>query len=273
MKPCSARAATLPADRGKPLKGKRVVITRPLDQAPELADRLAALGAEIIHLPSIEIGPPKSLESLDSAIRSVDSYDWIVFTSLNGVKYFFERYDLHQKSPAPPAPLRRAKIAAIGPATARSLQARGVVPDFIPKAFLSDEIAKGLTRVKGKRILLPRADIAPDTLPAALRKKGAVVDAVPVYRTVGASRASFDLLKEPVDLVTFTSSSTVAHFMGAYSVMPAGALVACIGPKTAATAREHGLPVHILAKEHTVPGLVQAIVSHYQSREVAAHAR
>lgn len=280
MRPGSTRS-------GGPLAGKRIVVTRPRDQAAELHEKLTALGAVVLPLPAIEIKPPKSYKPLDAAISRLAEYDWIVFTSANGVKYFFERCEKCRdpKFRLRPGKLGRLKIAAIGPATAMALEERGVSPDFVPREYLSDEIARNMKRIAGKRILLPRADIAPGTLPLALREKGARVDVVAAYRTVrpsatNASGAKARAALTGADVIVFSSSSTVTNFLAAYPGWPeteglasphgepakdtAGTRVACIGPKTAATARENGLPVHILAREHTATGLVRAIVEYYQ---------
>lgn len=268
MRPCNARSAALP------LEGKRIVITRPKEQAADLHARLTALGAEVLTLPAIAIRPPKSFKPLDDAIAHLADYDWIVFTSVNGVKYFFERCEKYKDAKFRVS--TKAKVAAIGPATAMALEERGVSPDFVPHEYLSDEIARSMRRIAGKRILLPRADIARDTLPVALREKGARVDVVAAYRTVrpAATKANGARSRNSLaraDVITFTSSSTVTHFMSSYGRVPAETLIACIGPKTAATAREHGLRVHILARDHTAPGLVQALVEFFHHSQTPSH--
>ena len=249
------------------LAGIRILITRPKSSNEPLSEKLRSLGAETIELPTIEIVAPKSTEALDHSIRDLSNYDWVIFTSVNGVRFFLERMKyLGVASDV----LQRVKIAAIGSATARSLEKSAKKPDFVPKEFLSEKIVYGLGDVKGKRILLPRADIASRNLPIGLMGKGAIVEEVVVYETIIPKDLSLNRLQSilslGVDLVTFTSPSTIRNL--AYVTGPIGleALikeikVACIGPVTAEAARGLGVHVDIVPSNHSVDDLVEAIVN------------
>jgi uroporphyrinogen-III synthase len=227
-----------------PLAGRRIVITRPEADATRLADRLRALGALPVVVPSIEIeftDPPE----LDRALRDLAGYHWVIFTSRNGVEAVFRRIGR----------LVGPKVAAIGPATAEALRGRGVTPDLVPPEYVAEAILASLPEVRGLRFLLPRADIAREALADGLRRGGAAVDEIAAYRTRPARRQA---LLGPVDAVTFTSSSTVRGFLAGGSV-PAGAKVICIGPITAQTARECGLEVTAVAEQYTEDGLIEAL--------------
>ncbi len=228
------------------LAGRRIVITRPEADATRLADRLRALGAVPIVAPAIRIeftDPPE----LDNALANLTRYHWIVFTSRSGVEAVFRRTD----SVAGP------KVAAIGPATAATLRAHGVEPELVPSEYVAEAILDGVGDVRGLRFLLPRADIARETLVEGLESRGATVDEIAAYRTVEVSAPRAEL--GPIDAVTFTSSSTVRGFLAGGPV-PAGAKVVCIGPITAQTAREHGLDVAAVAQHYTEDGLIAALV-------------
>jgi uroporphyrinogen-III synthase len=234
------------------LQGRRIVITRPRDRAQRLAERLRSLGAEPIVFPTVRIEPADP-GPLDAAVRSLEHYDWIVFTSANGVDAFYVRLLAAGKDARE---LARRKVAAIGPVTAQALRQRGIEPALVPEEYVAEAILRALGEVRGQHFLLPRADIAREALAAGLRRKGAVVTEVAAYRTVGAGTAPPDLSR--ADAVTFTSSSTVRHFVASGAV--AGkAKVVCIGPVTAATARELGLTVHAVATTYTEDGLIQAL--------------
>lgn len=248
------------------LQGKRILVTRAKEQASVLSERLRALGAEPIELPTITIAPLEDFQLLDRAIKLlVDAqYDWIIFTSANGVRFFLERLQVlgHDAQR-----LSAMKLAAIGPATAEALKKRGLKVHYMPTRYLAEEIAAGIGDVQGKSILLPRADIAPRQLAEALRAKGALVDEVVAYRTLpaDAQAARPKKLLNEIDVITFTSASTVRHFAqlldGPDLVRALSKVkVACIGPITAKAAEELGLKVDILAEEHTIDGLVKAIV-------------
>jgi len=236
-----------------PLAGRRILITRPRAQAADLCARLAALGAEPIVFPTIEITPLEDTALLDRAIDQLSTYHWIIFTSRSGVEAVFRR----TRSIAGP------KVAAIGPATATTLRARGVEPDLVPAEYLAEAILEALGEVRGLRFLLPRADIAREALVDGLEHRGAVVHEIAAYRTTELSVRRADL--GPVDAVTFTSSSTVRGFLAGGPV-PDGAKVVCIGPITAQTAREHGLDVAAVAEHYTEDGLIAALGAAFARR-------
>ena len=255
----------------KLLKGKRIVVTRAAQQAEPLVTQLCALGAEVVCFPTIDFAPPDNWEPLDRAIASLKAYDWLIFTSVNGVSFFWQRLVKMGKGADALHPLR---IAAIGPATTQALQQRGVAPDLIPETYVAEALADALGQVEGERILLARANIARKALPDILRARGAQVDEGVAYRTVPAAAAEVQtLLQHPIDVITFTSSSTVKHFVeqvGAEGIeMLQKATIACIGPITAETVRTLGLRPAIVAMEYTIPGLVAALVTHL-TKEVPA---
>jgi uroporphyrinogen-III synthase len=238
-------------DRG-PLAGRRIVITRPPERAARLAERLRSLGAVPVVFPTIRIEPADP-EPLVAAARALDGFDWVVFTSATGVAAFFDRLaDAGKDAPD----VRRRKVAAIGPVTARALRERGVEPALVPEEYVAEAVVAALGEVHGLRFLLPRADIAREALAAGLRGRGAVVTEVAAYRTTGATGAPPDISN--ADAVTFTSSSTVRHFVASGAAAPQ-AKVVCIGPVTAATARELGLTVDAVAREYTEDGLIEAL--------------
>ncbi len=258
----------------KPLAGKTILITRAREQSGDFATSLKRLGAEAIEFPTIEIVPPRSWEKLDQALARLKTYDWIIFTSANGVVFFWQRLKEKRKSNRLSPTL---KVCAIGPATANQLKKRGVPVHHIPKEFIAESILEGFQKmgIKGKRILLARARKARDVLPKGLRKLGAVVDVVEVYRTVkpkGGSKKLKQLLQEgKIDVVTFTSSSTVDHFAellkeGDLKKLLKGIAVAGIGPVTARTVKERGLKVQIQPRQYTIPGLTEAIAKYFSSR-------
>ncbi len=257
----------------RPLFNKRVLVTRSRQQASALSQLLTERGARPIELPAIDIQPLTDNAELDEAIKDIDSYRWVLFTSVNGVEAFFQRmgeWKLDSRA------LGGKKVGAIGSATAKSLAARGIKPDFMPDAFTSDGIIRGLESqdIRGQRFLLPRADIADKELVTGLQKLGAEVKEVAAYRTVPATDSTAGarerLIAGDIDVITFTSSSTVKNLLSAF---PGGFpetnnyKIACIGPKTAAAAAGAGLKTDILAEEQTIPGLVAAIEAYF-SREV-----
>jgi len=248
-----------------PLFGQRIVVTRPREQAAALSDRLRSLGAEVIPLPTIEILPPDDWGPLDAAIEVLDTYDWLIFTSANGVRHFVERLDVSDHD------LRdvRAKICAIGPATAESLARLHIKVDRTPEEYVAESLLAALTgeELRGKRILLPRARVARDVIPVELEKRGATVNVVSAYQTVVpedvAARVErlFEGSSKP-DWVTFTSSSTVRNFVSACPVERLeGVRVASIGPITSATVRELDIRVDVEASRYTVGGVVDAILA------------
>jgi uroporphyrinogen III methyltransferase/synthase len=255
----------------KLLIGKRILITRAREQSGEFVAGLKKMSAEVIEFPTIEIVPPSSWKTLDRAIAQLKSYDWILFTSVNGVNFFFQRLRERAKDRRS---LSGSKICAIGPATAEQLKKMRVHVDYIPEEFIAESILRGFEKmeVRGKRILLARAKKARDILPEGLRGMGAEVDIAEAYRTVipggGAKRLKQLLETGKIDMITFTSSSTVSHFIDllkkvGLKKLLQGVAIACIGPITAQTAMEYGMKVEIQPKEHTIPGLTKAIVEYF----------
>jgi uroporphyrinogen-III synthase len=251
----------------RPLAGKRVVVTRPRAQAGELCDLLTARGAVPVQFPTIEIAPNENLSALDEAVAAglAGSYQWIIFTSANGVAAFWSRLEARNVGPGLPA---TTNVAAIGPATASALRHLGVEPRFVPDEYRAEAIVEQIGDVRGDHILLPRADIAREMLAVELRRRGAVVDEISAYRTlpVQPDPAGLAELRRGVDAVTFTSSSTVRSFVAMFDGKTSpwdAAVIACIGPVTAETARQAGLPVHVEATEYTTHGLVAALADYF----------
>ncbi len=255
----------------KSLAGRKILITRTREQSADFSTQLKKWGAEVIEFPTIEIVPPTRWKELDQAIDRLKSYDWIIFTSVNGVSFFWQRLKERGKSSHLPPSLN---VCAIGPATADQLKRRGVSVQYVPKEFIAESILEGFkkVRVEGKRILLARAKKARDILPNGLRRMGVEVDVVEVYRTVrprGGSKKLKKLLTEgKMDVITFTSSSTVKHFADLLkkedlNKLVKGVAIACIGPVTARTAKEWGLKVQIQPKQYTVPALTRAIAEYF----------
>lgn len=250
----------------KPLFGLTIAVTRTHAQAPALTHRLEELGARCLEVPTIRITPPTDdYQALDEAIGRLASYDWVIFTSTNGVDAFFHRLQHHGRDSRA---LGRAKLAAIGSATAEALNRYGLRADVVPDAYCAEDLAAALeAHLSGKeRILIPRAKEARSVLPDTLRRWGAVVDICQAYCTVAASENSetlTDLLtRRAVDVVTFTSSSAVQNFL-ALNQAPTDALdditFACIGPITARTCQEAGLKKIITAQTYTTAGLAECI--------------
>lgn len=268
-----------------PLQGERVVVTRPPRQADSLARRLRELGAEPVACPTIRIVPPEDPGPLAEAVRSLESYRWVVFTSVNGVKRLAGRLSREDR---PGGPFAGTMVAAIGPATAERARAElGLRPQVVPGEYRAEALARAIRRraappgeapppwpeedardagreLEGARVLLPRAAEARPVLPERLREAGATVDEVAAYRALPPEVDDVAPVREliesgDVDWLTFTASSTVRNFAGAVGTETGGARVAAIGPITAETAREHGLPVDVVAEEYTVPGLVEAL--------------
>jgi uroporphyrinogen III methyltransferase/synthase len=258
----------------RPLFGRRIAVTRARAQAGRFAALLAEAGAEVIECPAIEIAPPESYEPLDAAIDRIDSYDWVLFTSVNGVDRFFARLD---ERGGDVRALHRARLAAIGPETARRLERLHLRGALVPDDFRAEGLiaALGAESLAGASVLLPRAAGAREILPQELRRLGARVDEVVTYRSVRPP-ASVDILRAalgeaPLDALAFTSSSTVRGFLslldeadpGRQRIDLARTAVACIGPITAETAREAGLRVDVVPDEYTVPALAAAMVAHF----------
>lgn len=245
------------------LTGKRILVTRPRAQAAALIDRLAALGAEPVIFPTIEISALADTSLIDQAITQLNTYQWVIFTSVNGVSAFWQRLTALGKESSAFAGIQ---VAAIGPATAQALMEKGVQPSFVPEEYVAEAILPGLGDVRGLRILLPRAEIARKALVEALQNQGAFPDEITVYRTLPthADAQALAELEKGVDFATFTSSSTVQNFfdlLGGQALdLLKGAVIACIGPITAETAQKLGLAVDIVAEDYTVDGLVEALL-------------
>lgn len=304
----------------RPLAGVRVLVGRARHQAGALSAELRKLGAEVIEIPFIEIRKPRSFKPLDSALKNLGSYDWLILTSVNGVEAMWERMqklqitwpDRFREGHDPSTALRtrftradkpalqeaavagegRIRIAAIGPATKKAIEHRGLAVDVVPKEYVAESVVRSLRRkVRGKRVLLVRAKVARDVIPRELRKAGAHVEVVEAYETVvpESSRrrlqAALKSAKRRPHVVTFTSSSTVRNFIDLMNFGGAkargqecgrhsggrgrpphmdlsGIRMASIGPVTSATLRELGLAVDIKAEEFTISGLVAAIAKH-----------
>jgi uroporphyrinogen-III synthase len=304
-------ASMISASTNRPLRKVRVLVGRARHQASALSSELKKLGAEVLEIPFIEIRQPRSYQPLDSALKNLADYDWLILTSVNGVEAMWKRLEklkLSRKlagvaagldkarpgeghdfsravratnsSAALAAEVGRLHIAAIGPATKKAIGQRGVKVDVVPKEYVAESVVRSLRRrVKGKRVLLVRAKVARDVIPRELRRAGAHVDVVEAYETVvpRSSRARLRAaLKDPrrrPHVITFTSSSTVRNFvtlLGGSRVHPSldGILTASIGPVTSSTLRELGLGVGVEAKEFTIPGLVDAIVTRAKSAHV-----
>jgi uroporphyrinogen III methyltransferase/synthase len=242
----------------RPLFGRRVVVTRAREQASELVERLAELGAETVELPVIEIGEPADGGvALSRAAAAAASYDWVAFTSANAVERFFAALEAgggDARSLAGP------RVAAIGPGTAAALATRGVRADLVPDHYVAEAVVDAFPDGPG-RVLLPRAAVARDALPAGLAAKRWEVDVVEAYRTrLGVPTPEALASAGGADAVTFTSSSTVSNFLQVAGRERVPPVVACIGPVTAATAEAAGLDVSVVAEEHTIEGLVRALV-------------
>jgi uroporphyrinogen III methyltransferase / synthase len=253
----------------KPLFGRGIVITRPERQSRELSKMLAAQGARVIHFPTIEILPPSNWAPLDDAIQRLDSYNWIIFTSANGVAFFVRRIKELGKDIRD---LKGVKIATIGPATASAVEMLGINVDLVPEEFISEGVVRAFAghNLRGCRILLPRAEEARDVIPEGLAKMGADVDVVEAYRTVKADSDPAKLVRmfedDRIDAITFTSPSTVVNFlkiMGKGFQLPSRVKIATIGPVTEAAVKKAGLPVHIRQQRYTIPELVGAIAAHF----------
>jgi uroporphyrinogen III methyltransferase/synthase len=253
----------------RPLLGKRIVVTRARAQSSDLIERLSLLGAECLEYPTIMIEPPLDWSELDLALNHMDRYSWLVFTSVNGVKFFFDRLFALDKDVRI---LGNIQTAAIGPATAEELLRFGIKCDIIPDSYQAESVVSAFEKVDvaGQNILLPRAAEARPILPEKLTKMGARVHEIAVYHTQPVSdhadRLIEELEKKSIDIITFTSSSTVSNFK---SLLPAdrflelinGILIASIGPITTETAERLGFTVNITAESYTIPGLVEAILN------------
>ena len=257
-----------------PLAGLRVLVGRARHQASALSSGLRERGAEVVEIPFIEIRKPRSYKPLDSVLKNLHSYDWLILTSVNGVEALWER--LH-KIGGTKRDLKQLKIAAIGPATKKAIEKHGIKVNVVPEEYVAESVVESLRRqIAGKRVLLARAKVARDVIPRELRKLGAGVDVIEAYETVipqsspSRLRAILGDAKRRPNVITFTSSSTVRNFVALLGKSATSARArkpslidrirfASIGPITSSTLRELGLAVDIEAKEYTIPGLIAAI--------------
>lgn len=250
-----------------PLAGCRVLITRARRQAGALASLLRRKGARVTHIPAIEVRAPRSYAALDRALKNIARYDWLIFTSVNGVEAMWKRM---AKRKVRVAALRRLKVAAIGPATKAEVERRGLAVEVMPHEYIAESVVWALRRkVRGKRVLLVRARVARDVIPRELRRAGARVDVVEAYQTE-LPKGSAVRLKAVLssgrgrpDYITFTSSSTAQNLvalLGGRAEQLRGVRLASIGPVTSATLRKLGLKPAVEAREYTIPGLVAALV-------------
>ena len=256
----------------RPLFGKRIVVTRAREQASDFLVRLNELGAACIEFPTIEVVPPQSWDALDGAIMRLERYQWVLFTSVNGVKFFFERLNALGMDVRK---MKDLKVGVIGPKTAQAIEQKGINPDLVPDEYRAEAIVTGMKEeVTGVRILLPRATKARDVLPIELVNRGAIVEEVPAYQTIKPDKDTGhvrEMLEQgAVDMVTFTSSSTVNNFMEMFQnerdqlqKWMENVAVACIGPITAQTAEEKGLSVSLIPPEYTIESLTHAIVQYF----------
>lgn len=249
----------------QPLLDRRILVTRTRQQASELAARLESLGASVILIPTIEIVPPESYAALDAALDSLESYNWLLFTSANAVEAFHRRWD---RTSVPP------RIAVIGPATARAVEALGLKADLVPERYVAESLASELSPYAAKaRMLLVRAADARDVLPEMLRAAGAEVTIADSYRnqipsgSIAALQNLFTDRRSLPDAVTFTSASTARNL---FTLLEAGGFTlpekivrASIGPITSQTLYELGFPAHVEAASHTIPALVHCLVAHF----------
>ncbi len=250
-----------------PLQGERILITRAREQADKLSDALTDLGADVLEIPAIEIRPAKSYEALDLALQNVESYDWLVLTSVNGVRVFFSRLEALGIGSER---LLHLDIAAIGPATAAVIEEHGLPVDVVPDEYVAESVVAALwQQVRGKRVLLVRAKVARDVIPQELRTAGATVHVMEAYETVAPEssrvrlREAFSDPAQRPTAITFTSSSTARNFvelLGPENLAHLkGVTIASIGPVTSQTLRELGIAVTLEAHEYTIAGLVEAL--------------
>ncbi|MFW6081255.1 MAG: uroporphyrinogen-III C-methyltransferase, partial [Desulfosalsimonas sp.] len=257
----------------RPLFGRRIVVTRARKQASGLVEQLSDLGAAVLEVPAIEIRPVEDLSRLDKAVKNIKDYSWLVFTSVNGVDSFFARLSA---SGLDARDLGGIKTAAIGPATAARMRENGINADIVPESYRAESVVSAFENLEmsGKKVLLPRAEGARPVLPDELSKMGAQVDEIISYRAVQGDDGGVELEQKlragEIDMVTFTSSSTVRNFV---SLLPeseapkllSGVAVAAIGPVTAETAEQMGIQPTVIAEEYTIGGLVNAVKEYYKS--------
>jgi len=263
----------------KPLSGKRILVTRPRSQQVDLAEAIEKYGGEVFSFPAVKILPPESYTPLDRACRSIEKYDMVIFTSVNGVASFFSRLRVCGRDSRA---LNGCRVVAMGPGTAGALRKQGIIPDIVPGEYCAEGIIERLRReeVRDLKILLPRAQVARGLLPEFLKNEGAGVEVVAAYRTVpntqGAPFVLEALAAKSIDMITFTSSSCVRAFfkivreeMGIDNTgeLLEGVAFACIGPVTAASLIQEGFKPQVVAREYTVDGLVMSVVEYYLKRQ------
>ncbi len=258
----------------RPLFKKKIIVTRASGQASEFSHLLEKKGACPIQFPTIEMVPPDSWEALDRAIQSIEKYDWLIFTSANGVKYFLKRVKENRKDIRC---LKGINLCAIGPKTAAVLERLSVRVDFIPSEYKAEAIIEklGTNKIKGNKILIPRAAVAREVLPEELVKLGATVDVVDAYKTIEPEERKSSVIREmlknkEIDVITFTSSSTVTNFLKVFndqeiSDLISNVTIACIGPITAKTAEKYGLKTSIIPENYTIEAFSDAIADFFQS--------
>ena len=258
----------------KPLFGRRIIVTRARAQASDFAECLESYGAEVIQFPTIETKPILNNAALDRATDQLAMYNWVIFTSVNAVEYFYCQLRENGKDARS---LGNAHICAVGQKTVAALDQIGILADYVPSQYRGVVLAAELEGVAGQKILLPRASIAADDLPNGLRDRGAIVDTIPIYETVkagaeGREALEADLHNGRIDMVTFTSSSTVTNFLEMFGSPPSTALldqvhIAVIGPSTEATVKAHGFTADIVAQQASVESLAEEIVAFYTPKE------
>jgi len=256
----------------KPLSGKKIVITRPPDQADEFTDYLIKLGAEVIKFPVIDIAPPDNWNALDLAIDKLDDYGWVIFTSVNGVKSFIGR--LIERGKDIKGAMFGVRICSVGLKTADAVEQYGLRVDFVPEEFRAEAIAEGFETMGAlnEKVLIPRAQAGREVLPEELSKMGYRVDVVPVYKVV---RPDIDvswlkkmLSSRKIDMITFTSGSCVRNFieflgMEEYKLLLTGVKIACISPVTAESMRKYGIETDVIPERYTIEDLTDAIARYY----------
>jgi uroporphyrinogen III methyltransferase/synthase len=256
----------------KPLFGKRVIVTRSRGQASAFAELLIDRGATTIEFPTIDVVPPADWNELDSALKEIETFHWIIFTSANAVKFFMDRL---RRPGRDLRVLKGVNICAVGPKTAEALETWGLSADLVPEEFKAEGLlaALGGVQVKGKKFLIPRARVARELIPDRLRELGAEVTVATSYENVkpvaDRDRIIKLLVEKKISIMTFTSSSTVHNFVEIlgqkeYKPLIQGVTVACIGPITAKTAEEYGMKTDVMPKEYTIPAFVDALVEHFK---------
>jgi len=249
------------------LEGKRILVTRPAAQAEGFTRALLSAKAQPVCFPTIRIVPPADLAPLDRALSRLECYTWLVLTSVNAVQAVWDRFEALEIRHLP----QHLRIAAIGPVTATALEGHGCKPDLVPHEYVAEAILPGLGDIAGRWVLLPRAELARDALPDGISAAGGLAHVVVAYRTLPAEpdRQSLEALAAGIDVVTFTSSSTVRSFVDLVGRagfdplhLPGEPLIACIGPITARTALEAGYRPDVVADQYTVEGLVEALLRH-----------